>query len=119
VPISDVFGRLRAQLINLHPPTRQNTLSIQEVASALDALLLPAGEQAEGGMPLHTTAPAHEEAMNDDNQLQQRADTCDDSVQQQQFSVDNLFTTVEPPVRPQSAPRDRSSTWRPCVAVPA
>jgi hypothetical protein len=70
VPISDVFGRLRAQLVNPHPPTRQNTTSIQEVANALDALLLPAGEQAEGGMPLHTTAPTHEEAVNDDNQLQ-------------------------------------------------
>jgi hypothetical protein len=48
VPVSDIFGRLRAQLVNPHPPTRQNAPSIQEVASALDALLLPVEEQAEG-----------------------------------------------------------------------
>jgi hypothetical protein len=80
VPVSDVFGQLRAQLVNPQPPTRQNAPSIQEVVSALDALLLPAEEQAEGGMPLHTMAPTHEEAVNDDNQLQQCVDMRDDSV---------------------------------------
>jgi hypothetical protein len=111
VPVSDVFGRLRAQLINPHPPSRQNASSIQEVVSALDALLLPAEEQAEGGTPLHTTAPTHEEAVNDDNRLQQHVDTCDDSVQQQQFGVDNLFTTIEPPVLSQLVPRHGRQRW--------
>jgi hypothetical protein len=118
VPVSDIFGRLRAQLVNLHPPTRQHAPSIKEVVSALDALLLPAGEQVEGAlhmkarlsMPLHTAAPTNEDsvndcAQNDDNKHQQRADTRDDSVQQQQFSVDNLFTTIESPVLPHLAPR--------------
>jgi hypothetical protein len=105
VAVSDVFGRLRAQLVNPHPPSRQNALSIQEVVCALDALLLPAEEQAEGGTPLLTMAPPHEEAVNDDNRLQQHADTCDDSEQQQQFGTHNLFTTIEPPVLSQPAPR--------------
>jgi hypothetical protein len=81
VAVNDVFGRLRAQLVNPHPPSRQNAPSIQEVVCALDALLLPAEEQAEGGTPLLTMAPMHEEAVNDDNRLQQHADTCDDSEQ--------------------------------------
>jgi hypothetical protein len=50
-------------------------------------------------------APTHEEAVNDDNRLQQHADTRDDSEQQQQFGVHNLFTTIEPPVLSQPAPR--------------
>jgi hypothetical protein len=104
VAVSDVFGRLRAQLVNMHPPPRHNAPSIQEVASTLDALLLPTEEQAEGGTPILTMAPTHEEAEKDDNRLQQHADTGDDSEHQQQFGVHNLFTSIEPPVLSQPAP---------------
>jgi hypothetical protein len=83
VAVSDVFGRLRAHLVNTPPPPRHNAPSIQEVASALDALLLPTEEQAEGGTPILTMAPTHEEAEKEDNRPQQHAGTRDDSEHQQ------------------------------------
>jgi hypothetical protein len=105
VAVSDVFGRLRAHLVNTPPPPRHNAPSIQEVASALDALLLPTEEQAEGGTPILTMAPTHEEAEKEDNRPQQHAGTRDDSEHQQQFGVHNLITSIEQPVLSQPAPR--------------